>query len=73
MFAEDLENVISEIGSGDQTEETIDTNNEEEVEQIEDAREEEEALDVDGEYDYISNYERLYENGNNSFYYDERY
>ena len=61
IFAEDLENVISEIGSGDQMEEEIDVNNDEEIEQYEDAREEEDALDVDGEYDYISNYERLYE------------
>jgi hypothetical protein len=70
VFAEDLENVISEFGTGDEEEEVgIDAKQtEEEIEEIEDAREEEEALDVDGEYDYISNYENIYEDNE----YDER-
>ncbi len=68
VFAEDLENVISEFGTGDETEPTSEINDinnvsEEEIEQIEDSREEEDALDIDGEYDYISNYERMYEDG----------
>lgn len=59
VFAEDLENVISEFSA---EEDNIDTKlTEDEVEEIVDAREEEDALDMDGEYDYMSKYEDLYE------------
>ncbi len=60
VFAEDLEHVISEFT--DDEEAISDTNlTEDEVQEIEDAREEGDALDMDGEFDYISNYENLYE------------
>ncbi len=63
VFAEDLDNVLTEFGSNDEINEEPEMNaaTEEDIEQIEDAREEAEALDVDGEYDYMSNYERMYE------------
>jgi hypothetical protein len=63
VFADDLENVLFEFGSGDELVEEVITENQtaEDIEQKEDAREEADALDIDGEYDYISNYENIHE------------
>jgi hypothetical protein len=67
VFAEDLDNVLTEFGTNDELNEKQDmtTATEEDIEQLEDSREESEALDVDGEFDYISNYESMYEDNQN--------
>ena len=61
VFAEDLENVLTEFGMDDEITDEVPIENptEEDMEDKEDAREEDEALDIDGEIDYESNLENI--------------
>lgn len=67
IFADELDHIITELNSGNiETDDIehideIDNLTKEDMEQINDEKEEADALDIDGEFDYESNYEYIYE------------
>ena len=63
IFADDLENELTKFESSDEIleEEVPENPTDEDIDQLDDAREEADALDIDGEFDFMSNYENIHE------------